>query len=767
MKLILCEKPSSARTIAHVVGANEREFGENGTYCYKNDEYYLANARGHIYDLGKPQDYGYSKSYKPDELPMFPEFEIYPTENTADLRDLISQLMNRENITEIICATDAGREGELIFRQIYQANNCTKPVRRLWTNSMTDKAIRECLSDLKPDKDFDDLYYAAYARERSDWLIGMNLSRLYSIADNYPHKVGRVKTPVLALVAENDLAIENFAKEVSYRIETAFGALSDESYPTSAQAAEHITEKVKVSGIESGEKSKNRPLLYSLTSLQQDANNIYGFTAKQTLNTAQSLYEKKFITYPRTDCNYISQDMTEKVKAVIDKIGTFPEYAERVETLKKQVLNLDKRMINDKQMQGHDHHAILPEISSADISVISDDEKKIYGLIVNRLLCAVDTEYRYRETVYSFIGGDVNYTLKNITPVNMGWKRYDREIPEYSEFDLMIGDELPAAAHIKTCETRPPNRFTDATLLSVMNNIDNRIADTELKEAVKGKGIGTEATRADIIEQLVSAKYLERQGKSIVSTEFGRAFINSLPDNVKSLERTAMWEQRFDNMHSLADAEEFLDEIKGFVKSVIEYEAGRERTPLNIENDREIIGICPRCHGNIYEGKKNFYCGSGKDGCGFTLWKENRFIKSEITAARAKKLLKGESVPLTALNKDGKEYTADYVMNDTRKYINLDRVKAEHEAIAECPRCHKNIYEGKMNFYCESGRDGCGFTLWKNDRFSGISINADDAKKLISGETIVKNRRKADGGTEKAEFLMEDTGKYVNLRIVK
>ena len=310
MKLIISEKPSTAKIIAHAVGAREKIYGEGKEFCYKGNGFYVVGARGHIYGVGMPQDYGYSKSYKMDELPMFPEFELYPAgEDTENLRILITHLINLPEVDELICATDAGREGELIFRHIYNANNCTKPVKRLWTNSMTDEAITKCMANLPPDSDFDGEYKAAIAREQSDWIIGMNLSRLYGLKDNYTHRIGRVKTPVLAIIVDRDNEISAFSKNTTYRLEMPNGAVSETEYSTKDEAeyarVKCTGKSVNVLSAIAEEKYTNRPLLHSLTTLQQEANRVYGFTAKQTLEAAQNLYEQKLITYPRTDCNYV------------------------------------------------------------------------------------------------------------------------------------------------------------------------------------------------------------------------------------------------------------------------------------------------------------------------------------------------------------------------------------------------------------------------------------------------------------------------------
>ena len=779
-KLILAEKPSTAKILAHVVGAREKIYSKIGkAFCYFGNGYYVVNARGHLYGLGEPEDYGNSKKYNIEELPMFPDFKIFPCgEDTEELRSLISELMNKDDIDEIICATDAGREGELIFRHIYEANHCTKPVKRLWCNSMTDEAIREQLKNLPPDSDFDGEYYAALARQKSDWIIGMNLSRLYGVLDNYAHHIGRVKTPVLSIIVERDNEIQNFKKSVSYRLEMPGGALSETAYDSREEAERQMRsangKEISVISVKSEEKSKNRPLLHNLTSLQQEANEQYGYTAKETLDAAQSLYEKRLLTYPRTDCNYISEDMKNSVIRIVDRIAAIPEYAERADRLTIQGLNLDERVVNNGRMNGHEHHAIIPEAFTGKADALSEIEKNIYGLVVNRLLCAVDKPYKYTETNYIFDCNGITYKLKTEVPVQIGWKEYDREykgenasIEKYTEGNIFTAEGIT----VKEIEAQPPKHYTDATLLSVMSNIDNRINDKSLKSAVSGKGIGTEATRAEVIEDLIRAGYAERNHRNIVSTQFGRDFIASVPDSVKSVERTAEWEQIFTSIKEKGiSAEPFIRDVKDYVRSVIELEKSpdRNRTPVHSDNPnspkRESVGICPRCGKNIYEGKKNYYCESGKDGCGFTLWEEDKFLKSSVTPEKAVKLLNGEPVKMKAVSRDGEEYEAEYVLEDTGKYINLKRISQEKKKVGTCPLCGKNVLEGKSNFYCESGKDGCGFTLWKEDRYNGISITSSNAFDLLSGKKIYKVRKQLNGEGEKKAYVMVMNGKYANIR---
>lgn len=777
-KLIVAEKPSVAQNIAHSIGARDKVYGSgNKNYCYANDEYYVVNAVGHLYGVGMPEDYGF-KEWKLDTLPLFPDFKIFPSDKSKDgVRSLISELMNKPDVTEIICATDAGREGELIFRHIYNANNCTKPVKRLWINSVTDEAIREGMNNLKPMSDYDNMYAAAFTREKLDWLIGMNLSRLYGIKDEYPHKIGRVKTPLLSIIAERDKEIENFVSQTSYKLVLFNGAESTEDFPSGDAAEEKksqsVGKSVNVISADKTDKSENRPLLYSLTSLQMDANDLYGFTADETLAMAQSLYEKKLLTYPRTDSEYISEDMKAVIENTVKMIADSPlGNEERAQNLLSQGLNLDKRVIDNSKID--DHHAIvITNQSPANIS-LSENERKLYDLVTNRLLMALDKPHIYTAYEYEFWCEDITYKLSCKKTVQAGWKAYrpkyeddiseENNIPEYSEGSSFTAEDIT----VKEFKTQPKKHYTDKSLLSVMKNINNRIDDKALKSAVSERGIGTSATRAEIIKQLIEAEYVERKGKQLIATAFGREFIDSLPDNVKSVERTAEWEQYFDNIQKKGiSPDELTNDVKTFIKTTITYENSRERTPVHHENPnapkREAIGVCPRCGKQIFEGKSNFYCESGKDGCGFVVWKENKFYLTKVTAEAMKKLLDGKSIPLKAKSRDGETYTADYQLDDTGEYVNFKRLKTEKKAVGKCPRCGKQIFEGKSNFYCESGKDGCGFTLWKEDKFNGVTVTAKNATELLSkGKSSIS--KKTLNGTEKAVYSLIDTGKYINLK---
>lgn len=801
MKLIIAEKKSVAENIAHTLGAYGKTTSKRGTeYCFSNEEYYIAFANGHLYSLAEPDEYGYSKDFKKSfangELPMIPEFKIVPTkdESKKGIRQYLDELINNEKVTEIICATDAAREGELIFREIYEASGSTKPVKRLWISSVTEEAIKTGMENLKPSSEYDNLYRTAKVRTELDWLYGMNLSRLYTaLDDGYVHSVGRVITPVLGIIVNRDKEIKQHIKTVSYKLELENGAISTAVYSdkseAEAKAAESTNKNVSVEKAERKEKSENRPLLYSLTTLQMDANDIYGYTADETLAIAQKLYEKRMTTYPRSESEYIGEDMKDTVLSTVKMLLTNPDFEKHVEELLGNGLNLDKRVINNEKLT--DHHAIIPALqSTADTSSLSEKEKNIYNMIANRLLMALDKEYLYEEIIYEFWCEDITYTLTYKKPLQMGWKAYrpkyeddaaEAEPLEYTEGSTFSTNEVK----VKECVSQPPKHFTDKTLLSVMNNIDNRIEDTELKSAVKGKGIGTIATRAAIIEKLINCGYVVRKNKNLLATDFGTEFVNSLPRQVLSVERTAEWEQEFEKIANGGNADYLYDDTKTIVSTIINYEkSNTDRKPMVNPNAKSkfttiVVGSCPRCGEDIVD-KGTFYgCSSykGKDdsGCGFSFSKKHRlnWYKGEISVEQAKKLLRNEIIKLKTVSKENVEYTAEWKLQDDGLYVNVIKLPSESKTktvIAKCPRCGEDIIETSKAYSCSSykGKEnsGCGYALFKHDNKWDVDITAAQATKLIEGKTV-SIKRKTPDGTISTEFKLTEREvngkKWINL----
>lgn len=791
MKLIIAEKPSGAKNLAHTIGAYDRISSDSGNEtAFYNDEYYVANACGHLYSLGNPTDYGYqanfNDSYKSNELPMFPQFKLYPANEEMDgLRAFLTDLINKSDVTEIINACDAGREGELIFREIYEASGSNKPCYRFWTSSPTDSAILAALENMKPMAAYDNLYRAAKARNELDWIFGMNLSRNYAVLDNCKHSVGRVVTPLLGIITSRDNEIAAFEPTTSYKILLNGFAESCDSY-LSAQEVQSIIDSSRnedccVRSVKIEHKSENRPQLFSLSKLQQEANNRYSMTADETLKAAQSLYEKKYTTYPRTDCRVISDDMCDEITQVVEKLSQLDKFREQAEEIKAIGLNYDKRVVDNSALT--DHHAIIPTDIIPNLSSLSDSERKIYELVAYRLLAALGQKYQYDEISYELWCNDITYTATVKNTVSLGWKKWDNaEIP-YHEIRYTEGQVfIPDSFEIKDCITQAPKRYTDASLLSVMENIDNRMESDELKEAVKNKGIGTPSTRAEMIEKLIRTGYIERSGKQLISTQFGRDFAASLPSQLLSVERTAEWEQIFNDIETAGVSERgIVEATKEFVANVIRYEKTNttRQKVINPNETREIniVGKCPRCGMDIAE-KKDFYaCTSYKSkeekGCGFNFSKTHRqgWFLGEITPKKAEELLAGKPIVLKAKNQKGEKYDSNWELSDDGEYVNINKCAKTAEAIGKCPRCGMDVAEGKLSFGCTSykGKDepGCGFAIWKEDKHGGFTVTARMAKELLAQKkTTVKKKTLSGKEIIKTVTLVErevNGRKYVNL----
>ncbi len=592
---------------------------------------------------------------------------------------MLKKLFARNDVTEVINACDAGREGECIFRYIYNYFNCTKPVKRLWISSLTDESIRQGMANLLDGSEKDNLFSAGFVRAKADWIMGMSLSRLYSILNNDRHRVGRVKTPVLNIISSRDEAIAAFTKKPFYKVILENGAECETVFDA-AEQAEIIKVKcggksIIVSSAKSEQKKENRPLLHSLTSLQREANDIYGMTAADTLKAAQSLYEKKLLTYPRTDSNYLSDDMVSLVGSIVKCLANYD--SERVSRLLQNGLNIDSRVINNEKIS--DHHAIIPTnlIGRLGDTSLTESEKNVVGLVINRFLCTLDKPYIFNETKYKFTCEGEVFKLTVKTPEQLGWKRYsvsekdkvsEKNIAEnYSENDTFTAENI----FVKQSETQPPKRFTESSLLAVMENIDRLIPDKSLSEFVKERGLGTPATRAAIIEELIAAGYIERKNKQLISTEYGRKFAASLPDNVKSAELTARWEQALSDIEKgVGSADNLLSEIIKKVSDIVSFE--KSKGSRSVVSRTKTVGTCPRCGKPVVENSKGFPCSAGRENCGFFIFKSDKRIGRNYTAGEISELLRMGRVTLkNCVSSNGKKYSAVFSLDDTGKYVNL------------------------------------------------------------------------------------------------
>ena len=672
MKLILCEKPSVAQTVAYSLGANERVSDGKVSY-YEGNGLIVTNAVGHIIGIGMPEDYGWEK-WNLSDLPLMPQFRLFPLQGYSEQLRLLKKLLFRADVSEVINACDAGREGEAIFRYIYDFFGCNKPVKRLWISSLTDESIRNGMNNLRDGTEMENLFAAAFTRAKADWIHGMSLSRLYSIVNSDSHKVGRVKTPVLHIIAERDMVIAGFESKPFFKVMLPDGAecetVCDTKEQAEALAAECADKTVTVTSAETKRKKEERPLLHSLTSLQQEANDEYGMTAANTLKAAQSLYEQKLITYPRTDSNYLTEDMKPLVGSIVKCLSGYD--AERAQTLEAQGLNLDGRVFNNSKVS--DHHAIIPTniIGRLEQTELTEDEQKVAKLVIERFFGVLDQPYLYDETKYVFNTGGIIFRLTTKTPVQLGWQTYKPEKQETPNVHYAAGDTFPADnLTVKEGATKPPKHFTESSLLAVMENIDRLIEDKELKGFVRERGLGTPATRATIIEELIAAGYIERSKKLLLATDYGKAFAASLPENVKSAELTAHWEQMLSDIeHGEAKPDDLLREIGSTVSEIVQAERQRtDRTPVS---RKVVVGKCPRCGKPVSQNRKGFACAGGRENCGFFIFGQDKRIGRSYTPAEIRELLStGKVILKNCTSSKGKKYSAVFVMEDTGQYVNL------------------------------------------------------------------------------------------------
>lgn len=671
-KLIVCEKPSVAQTVAYSIGANER-VQHGAVSFYQGNGFIVTNAVGHMVGIGMPEDYGWKK-WELSAFPLIPEFRVFPLSGYDEQMHLLKNLLSRRDVDTVINACDAGREGEAIFRYIYEYFGCKKPVKRLWISSLTDESIRQGMKNLRDGAEMENLYAAAFTRAKADWIHGMSLSRLYSILNNDSHKVGRVKTPVLNIIAERDAAIAAFVKKPFYKVVLENGAECESVFENRGDAeilAERCGgEPVTVVSVQIRQKKEERPLLHSLSSLQQEANDKYGMTAAETLRAAQSLYEQKFITYPRTDSNYLTDDMKPLVGSIVKCLCSYD--ANRVAKLEAQGLNLDGRIFDGDKVS--DHHAIIPTnmIGKIREANLSKAEKNVVALVIERFLGVLDQPFLYTETKYIFSIENELFKLTDKKTTQLGWRQYTSELPAESHTEYSEGETFSAGeVTVRDSETAPPKHFTESTLLAVMENIDRLIADRELKPFVKERGLGTPATRAAIIEELIAADYIVRKNKQLLVTEYGKAFAASLPYHVKSAELTAHWEQMLTDIeHGIASTDTFLNEICDAVAQTVAQEQARQTRTLVTR--KVIVGKCPRCGKSVSQNRMGYACAGGRDECGFFIYGQDKRIGRSYTPDEIRELLAAGKVTLkNCISSKGNRYSAVFALEDTGKFVNL------------------------------------------------------------------------------------------------
>ena len=686
-KLIVTEKPSVAISYAKILGVHGRQDG-----YLEGNGYLVSWCVGHLVELAPPSAYGeqYVK-WNIADLPILPEkWQYLVSASTKKQFGILKKLMHRADVNTVVNSCDAGREGELIFRLVYEQAGCKKPVSRLWLSSMEDSAVRAGFANLKPSTEYDALYQAALCRERADWMVGINCSRLFSCLYGRPLAVGRVMTPTLAMTVEREAAIAAFVPEkfytVALELTSGFVALSrriSEKADAEKLLAECRKEMVStIQKITRKEKAENPPPLYDLTTLQRDANRLLGYSAQQTLDYVQSLYEKQLTTYPRTDSCYIADEDEEMLEELAEELEDFLGF---VSEDADDDVPRTRRTVNRQKVT--DHHAILPTRSmlQADLDALPKGERNILKLIIARTLMAVSKPFRYLETLLTTECAGEEFTVKGKEILEEGWKAVERKVladilnrkreftalPQVEESECGILN-----AELKEGQTSPPKHFTEDTLL---HSMETASADS-MPEGVERQGIGTPATRAATIEKLVQKGFLERKGdkktKVLLPTDKGKALITVMPEEIQSADMTADWETKLLRVErGEMEPETFMTEINDMISSLVNTTEAVKGASALMKN--KVIGVCPNCGNSVVEREKGYFCENRE--CRFVLWKDNAFFKrlgKRMDAHVADRLLRDGRVRLKdCKSSKGKTYNATVLLSteaDGRSKFSLE-----------------------------------------------------------------------------------------------
>ena len=669
-RLVIAEKPSVAQSIAAALGVK----GRNDGYIEGNG-YIVSWCFGHLAELSDAAAYNadYAK-WKLADLPIIPQnfrFSLAPDKRKQF--DVLRTLLRREDVSEVVNACDAGREGELIFRTVYHLAGCGKPIKRLWISSMEETAIREGFQKLRDGKDYDGLHQAALCRAKADWLVGINATRYFSLIYGQKLNIGRVMSPTLALLVQRETEISAFVPEPFYTVQLDCGFPAVTERMRGKADAEKIvaacTKEATVRTVERREKSEKAPALYDLTTLQRDANRVLGYTAQQTLDYLQALYEKRLCTYPRTDSRFLTDDMEASVPALVSVAAAIAAPEEVAGVNAKQVCNSAKVS---------DHHAVVPTVSAGDaeIDALPLGEREILRLVSLSFLRAVSEPYRYAETTVTVECGGHSFTAKGKTVLAPGWRIYEQTEAEKILPELTEGQTLTvAAAAVQEGKTTPAKHFTEDTLLSSMETAGAQ----DMPEDAERKGIGTPATRAGILEKLVSSGFVERKKArkitNLLPTATGTALITVLPESLQSPLLTAEWEQRLKQVErGDLSPEDFMEGIAALLRELVQTYKPVPGAEVLFPSDREAIGKCPRCGRSVTESPKGFFCENRA--CGFALWKNSKFFsakKKQLTKSVAAALLKDGRVKLTGCwsEKTGKTYDATVILNDDGEKVNF------------------------------------------------------------------------------------------------
>lgn len=701
--LVIAEKPSVARDIGKVLGANQK-----GDGCLIGEDYVVSWAVGHLVTLAEPEDYDVKyKRWNAATLPIIPEeMELKAIAKTRSQLKILHKWMNSKEIDQIICATDSGREGELIFRYIYEITKCKKPFSRLWISSMTEQAIREGFANIKDGKEYDALYDSAKCRSEADWLVGMNATRAYTLRYNALLSIGRVQTPTLALMVQRQKEIDAFVAQEYFELRGAYddfhGLWIDEEERTRIEdkkKVEALKEKVEgktgsVSKADKEEKRQAPPLLYDLTELQRECNRKFGYSAKKTLDIAQELYEKrKLITYPRTDSRYLSDDMKGKVYGTLKKLNQVEQFAPYVAPIVEKPPVFTKRMIDNSKVT--DHHAIIPTDVRPKLDALGTEEYNVYLLVVARFLSVFYPYYRYEVTKIYVTVEQETFLSKGTVVLEDGWQGVEKALVPTKAAKKKSKDEedqqlLPPVkegdpitineAEILQKKTKAPSAYTESALLSAMENAGRFIEDETLKEQMKDSGLGTPATRAAIIERLLAVGYVTRKGKALIPTEKGMKLIEVVPMELSSPQTTGKWEK---GLSSIAkgdmQAERFMGSIERYVRFLVGDAMQNKKNVTFPEEQRKggarrqgkTFGKCPVCtEGDVLENSKSFFCSKWREGCKFSFWKNSlEPYGIAVTQELVTQLLKDdkiENVPVS-LPQTGEKGKARLVFSNDKK----------------------------------------------------------------------------------------------------
>ncbi|HIN27543.1 TPA: type IA DNA topoisomerase [Candidatus Poribacteria bacterium] len=785
MKVVLAEKPSVGRDIASALGAKSRRDG-----YYEGQGYQVTWSFGHIFTLKEPAEYDPNyKSWSLNTLPITPEIFELKLIDDAGIRKQFSVIKRLlQNADEVVCATDAGREGELIFRYIFHMAGCeNRSFQRLWLSSLTDEAIREGFNNLQSGSKYDNLYAAAKCRSQADWIVGLNGTRNFTVRYGGREKilwsVGRVQTPVLAMIVKRDDEIRNFRPEPFWELMSRYRDVVFKFKGkrfNKEEDAETLQEKVSghpfvIENIKGKKQNQNPPLLYDLTSLQRDMNRLYGLSASKTLELAQLLYENKLLTYPRTDSQYLSQDMKGKVISVLRKLKA--EKQQEIDPLDLDNLSFNMRIINDKKVT--DHHAIIP--TGKVPRDLPSPSANIFGAVLTRLIAAFYPKCIKEITTVGAVSNSVSFEARGTRIIDPGWtvlyptqnnkdSSEEQQLPKFVKGEQ--GDHEPL---IKSGKTKPSSNYNESSLLGAMETAGRMVEDEQSKDALKDRGIGTPATRAEIIETLLRRGYIVREKKKIIATDLGRYLIALVKDpNLKSPELTGGWESRLKAMEKGEfPAEQFMNRVIEFTNELI------QTSNVSAINNNS-LGNCPRCNNSVIKGRRGYGCSKWREGCEFVIWSEYRGV--ELSVRQIQALLQHKVLLGPIKDKDGVEsvlYLSDdgHLMDigvpkkDRQKPIRQESWKAEKNTapasqpatkdlplIGDCPLCSQKIVEHENAYSCSNSKQQCRFIVPKT--FAGKKIGLRSVKTLLKrGETSQLKGFKSKAGKSFEARLKLQNGK--------